>query len=145
MRTMTARVQLKKSLVVILKGLGAKTNWLTVNCQSDWQCSAVQWNWVGWWDSELVRELLRFSLVSCCCEKLVAEAWGQFGDPEEGERLPLEVATGQRLVKMWLWTLARLWQWIVKCSLALYQRVKSDHQSKTPSIVTHKGNAIPVL
>jgi hypothetical protein len=30
--------------------------------------------------------------VSCCCEKLVAEA-GDFGNPEEGERLPLEAAT----------------------------------------------------
>jgi hypothetical protein len=28
-------------------------------------------------------------LVSCCCEKLVAVARGQFGNPEEGESLPL--------------------------------------------------------
>jgi hypothetical protein len=38
--------------------------------------------------------------VSCCCEKLVDEARGQFGNPEEGERPPLEAATEQRLVKM---------------------------------------------
>jgi hypothetical protein len=37
--------------------------------------------------------------VSCCCEKLVAEARGQFGNPEEGERPPLEAATRQRLVR----------------------------------------------
>jgi hypothetical protein len=30
---------------------------------------------------------------------VVAEARGQFGNPEEGERLPLEAATRQRLVK----------------------------------------------
>jgi hypothetical protein len=34
--------------------------------------------------------------VSCCCEKLVAEAQGQFGNPEEGERPQLEAATKQR-------------------------------------------------
>jgi hypothetical protein len=38
-------------------------------------------------------------VVSCCCEKLVAEFRGQFGNPEEGERPLLEVATKQRLVK----------------------------------------------
>jgi hypothetical protein len=32
-------------------------------------------------------------VVSCCCEKLVAEARGQFGNPEEGERPPIEAAT----------------------------------------------------
>jgi hypothetical protein len=37
-------------------------------------------------------------LVSCCCEKLVAEARGKFGDSEEGERPPLE-AVARRLVK----------------------------------------------
>jgi hypothetical protein len=31
-------------------------------------------------------------------EKLVAEAWGQFGNPEKGERPPLEDVTKQRLV-----------------------------------------------
>jgi hypothetical protein len=31
--------------------------------------------------------------VSCCCEKLVAEARGQFGNPEEGERPQLEAVT----------------------------------------------------
>jgi hypothetical protein len=34
MRTIIARVQLKKFLAVILKGLGAKTNRLAVNRQS---------------------------------------------------------------------------------------------------------------
>jgi hypothetical protein len=37
--------------------------------------------------------------VSCFCEKLVAEARGQFGNPEEGELPPLEAAIEQRLVK----------------------------------------------
>jgi hypothetical protein len=37
-------------------------------------------------------------LVSCCCYKLVAEAWGQFGNPEEGEHPPLEAVT-RKLVK----------------------------------------------
>jgi hypothetical protein len=36
--------------------------------------------------------------VSCCCEKLVAEAGGQFGNPEEGERPQLEAVT-RKLVK----------------------------------------------
>jgi hypothetical protein len=35
-------------------------------------------------------------LVRCCCEKLVAEERGQFENPEERERPPLEaVATGE--------------------------------------------------
>jgi hypothetical protein len=34
MKDMTASVQLKKSLVVRLKGLDAKTNWLAVNRKS---------------------------------------------------------------------------------------------------------------
>jgi hypothetical protein len=37
--------------------------------------------------------------MSCCCEKLVAEARGQFGNPEEGERPSLEAATKQRPIK----------------------------------------------
>jgi hypothetical protein len=37
--------------------------------------------------------------VSCCCYKLVAEALGQFGNPEDGERPPLEAVTRQQLVK----------------------------------------------
>jgi hypothetical protein len=32
-------------------------------------------------------------VVSSRCEKLVAEARGQFGNPEEGERPPLEAVT----------------------------------------------------
>jgi hypothetical protein len=36
--------------------------------------------------------------VSCCCEKLVAEGWGQLENPEEGEHLPME-ATTRKLVK----------------------------------------------
>jgi hypothetical protein len=55
-----------------------------------------------------VRELLGFSH----CELLLLEAgsWGlgEFGIPEEGERLPLEAATKQQLVKVWLWTLVCL-------------------------------------
>jgi hypothetical protein len=38
-------------------------------------------------------------VVSCCCEKLVDEAGRKFGNLEEGERLPLEAATEQQLVK----------------------------------------------
>lgn len=34
-----------------------------------------------------------------CCVLLVAEAQGQFANSEEGERLPLEAATKQHLVK----------------------------------------------
>jgi hypothetical protein len=34
-----------------------------------------------------------------CCVKLVVEARGQFRNPEEGERLPLEAVTRPRLVK----------------------------------------------
>jgi hypothetical protein len=37
-------------------------------------------------------------LVSCCCGKPVAEAREQFGNPEEGKRLPLEAVT-RKLVK----------------------------------------------
>jgi hypothetical protein len=37
-------------------------------------------------------------LVSCYCYKLVAEAWGQFRNQEEGEHLPLE-AVARKLVK----------------------------------------------
>jgi hypothetical protein len=37
--------------------------------------------------------------VSCCCEKLVADAWGQVRIPEEGEHPPLEAVT-RRVVKM---------------------------------------------
>jgi hypothetical protein len=33
------------------------------------------------------------------CQKLVAEARGQFGNPEEVERPPLEAVIRQRLVK----------------------------------------------
>jgi SHS2 domain-containing protein len=38
-------------------------------------------------------------LVSCCAQKLVAEAWGQLEDPEGGERPPLEAVT-RKLVKI---------------------------------------------
>jgi hypothetical protein len=38
-------------------------------------------------------------LVRCCCEKLVTEARGQFGNLEEEERLSLEAAAEQRLEK----------------------------------------------
>jgi hypothetical protein len=38
-------------------------------------------------------------LVSCCCWKLVAEARGEFGNPEKGECPPFQAATKQRLAK----------------------------------------------
>jgi hypothetical protein len=63
--------------------------------------SAVQLSTVEW--SELIGEQLEDCcssvVVSCCCEKLVTEARGYFGNPEEGERRPLKAATKQRLVK----------------------------------------------
>jgi hypothetical protein len=37
--------------------------------------------------------------VGCCCEKVVAEVRGEYGNPEQGEHMPLEAATKQRLVK----------------------------------------------
>jgi hypothetical protein len=52
---------------------------------------------------ELVDELVRELLWHSSCELLLWEAgsWGQgqFRNPEEGERPPLEAATKQRLVK----------------------------------------------
>jgi hypothetical protein len=33
---------------------------------------------------------------SRCCVKLVTEVWGQFGNPEEGERAMMEAATEKR-------------------------------------------------
>jgi hypothetical protein len=36
--------------------------------------------------------------VSCCCYKLAAEALGQFGNPVEEERPPLEAVT-RKLMK----------------------------------------------
>jgi hypothetical protein len=52
---------------------------------------------VSWLVSEL--ENCCGSVVVRCCEKLVAEARGQFGSTEEGERPPLEAVTRERLVK----------------------------------------------
>jgi hypothetical protein len=46
----------------------------------------------------VVSECCGSVLVSCCCEKLLAEARGQFENPEEGERPPLEAVTS-KLVK----------------------------------------------
>jgi hypothetical protein len=67
------------------------------------------WLWlhresIGWWVSELVQELLRFS----CCLLFMWEAGsleGQFGNSEEWKHPPLEAATEQWLVKTWLLTL----------------------------------------
>jgi hypothetical protein len=39
------------------------------------------------------------TVVSCCCEKLVAEAKGLYENPEEGEHPPMEAITKQWLVK----------------------------------------------
>jgi hypothetical protein len=78
----------KYSLLVSLKGLGAKTNWLAVNRQSYSNSGSDS-------DSNL-RSLLRFSR----CELLLLEAgsWcrGPFGILEEGERPPLVAVTKQR-------------------------------------------------
>jgi hypothetical protein len=55
---------------------------------------------VRWWPSwepfsgfNFLEKCCRSVLVSCCSEKLVVEAWGLFGNPEEGERPPLEAVT----------------------------------------------------
>jgi hypothetical protein len=70
---------------VILKGLGAKTNWFTVNLQSQSNCECDYVAVTQW-----VTELLPFSR----CELLLWEAgswdWGEFGNPVEGER-PLPI------------------------------------------------------
>jgi hypothetical protein len=55
------------------------------------------WSGVSWLVSEL-EDSYGSVVVSCCCENLVAEARGQFGNPEEGERPPLEAVT-RKLVK----------------------------------------------
>jgi hypothetical protein len=62
--------ELKKSLVVFFKGLGANTKWLAVNIQPYSNSDSVK----------------NFS-----CEKWAAGSCGrgQYGNPEEGERLPL--------------------------------------------------------
>jgi hypothetical protein len=64
-------------------------------------------SWVSWLISDWVSELENCwgsGVVSFCCEKLVAEAREQFGNPKEAEHRPLEAATKQRLTKTWLWT-----------------------------------------
>jgi hypothetical protein len=43
--------------------------------------------------------LTQFSVAVVRSEKLVTEAQGEFANPEEEERPPLEAATKQRLVK----------------------------------------------
>jgi hypothetical protein len=54
----------------------------------------------SWLVSELVRDNSCGSvLVSCFCLMLVAEGRERFGNPEEGQGLPLEAVTRQRLVK----------------------------------------------
>jgi hypothetical protein len=83
---MTTKVQLQESLVAILKGLGAKTNWLEVNRQSQ---------------SNFDFDFLVESVESSSSEKWETGSWGQ-GELEnlhERERPPLEAATKQRLVR----------------------------------------------
>jgi hypothetical protein len=50
---------------------------------------------------ESQQQLSSQSVESCSCEKQESGIWGrgQFGNPEKGERPPLEAATKQRLVK----------------------------------------------
>jgi hypothetical protein len=72
---------------------------------SEWSGSGVsQLTSVGWWVTELVREL-RLSR----CELLLWEAgsWSRdgLGNPEAGECPLLEAATKQRLVKTSMWAL----------------------------------------
>jgi hypothetical protein len=87
--TVTAGVQLEKTILVVsFKGPVVKTNWLGVYRQSQS-------------DSDYNSELFVESVESCRCDKWEAGSWGrgQFGNPEEGQRPPLEAATKQRLVK----------------------------------------------
>jgi hypothetical protein len=113
-RTITARVQLKEkiSLIVSLNGLGAKTN---RQSQSNSDSDTVAVSWVGWWVCERVRGLLG----SGRCELLLSEAGnrdrGHFKNPEKGERPPLEAATKQR---HWRYA-CRQSVWTVKCSHAV--------------------------
>jgi hypothetical protein len=74
--------------------------------------------------------------VSCCCEKLVAEARIQLGNPEEGGQSPLEAATKQRLMQACLNTSvcvcvcvcnSEMWSVIMRC---IEEPNKSDNQSK---------------
>jgi hypothetical protein len=96
---------------VILKGLGAKTNWLAVNCKSQSNSDS------------LVVELLR-ELQSSCCELLLWEAgsWGhgQFWNPEVRRKSALGSRYQVTLVETnRLRTLDSVWQWFVKCSYEL--------------------------
>jgi hypothetical protein len=53
---------------------------------------------VGSWVSESeLQDCWGSDIVSCCCEKLVAEARGPLANPEEGERPPLEAVTRRRM------------------------------------------------
>jgi hypothetical protein len=59
----------------------------------------MDWSeWIGEQVSEL-ENCCGSVFVRCCWKKLVAEARGQFGKPEEGECPTLEAAAKQRLVK----------------------------------------------
>jgi hypothetical protein len=64
---------------------------------------------VSWFElvvSDWVSQLENFWGFSRMLLLLEADSWGrgQFGNPEEGERLTLEVANKRRQ-KTWLWTL----------------------------------------
>jgi hypothetical protein len=66
-------------------------------CEMAASLGASEWSEVSLLVSEL-DDCCGSVVVSCCCEKLVAEARGQFGNPEEGERSALEAVT-RKLVK----------------------------------------------
>jgi hypothetical protein len=74
---------------------------LDVICRVISEFSAVQLSEVKG-SEELVDELenLGSVLVSCSLEKLVSEARGRFGYPEEVERSPLEAVTRRQQVKI---------------------------------------------
>jgi hypothetical protein len=67
----------------------------TVNGMNSVELSEVER--VGWWVNEL-EDCCGSVLVSYCSYKLVAETWGHFRNPEEGERQSLEAFT-RRMVK----------------------------------------------
>jgi hypothetical protein len=54
------------------------------------QCSGMEWSKLGGESENCCGSVV----ASCCCEKLVDEARGQFGNPEEGERPPLKPLPG---------------------------------------------------
>jgi hypothetical protein len=96
-RTMTARVQQKNN------------NWL-------WTSRGLAPRRTDWRQPPVV-VLLWESVQTYSCEKWEAGSWdrGQFGNPEEGERPPLEAATKQRPAKTEEILCVLKLQWSLEC------------------------------